>query len=472
MRHSTTCASVAALAVWGALAAVPVAAQDNPQIDFESVGRGAPLAADIRDHEIVGPGRGGNVIRAEADESAEERQARGEETLIASATEGEAPEGVEPLDRDIFTTDDFYADRDLWSDPRYFRCNSGLGLESQRGAYGGATTMDPEDPSTASWGFCDRDYPREAIVSPYPFTTAQEHYEALLAETTERGGPTTPDYETIADWTGRYRRPTEQADNDSWFWMRGNQIPTILSLLTPEYQERAVQEHFHQANTGVSQWPSQFCWPEGFMRRFHMASVRDHTVIATPEVLQVTAGVADNFVTTAFVGREFVMDGLVPRLGQDVPRWYGETVGFWDGEALITWTSNVQGWMTHNAFEHSSQLQTIEIWSPHRDEAGNFLGLNHEAIFYDPEALVEPIRIVRNLEKMGTLGEGDPQVFIECVQTLYPDDRGVATPRSPGDTVTMRVPDMYGRPWAQTWAREEERLGIEAPEGEDLFSFE
>ena len=97
------------------------------------------------------------------------------------------------------------------------------------------------------------------------------------------------------------------------------------------------------------------------------------------------------------------MDGAVPRLGADVPRWYGETIGFWDNDTLITWTSNIQGWKVHGAFEYSNKMQTIEIYTPNRDAAGKFLGLNHEAIFYDPEALVEPVRIVRNYVKIERL---------------------------------------------------------------------
>ena len=43
------------------------------------------------------------------------------------------------------------------------------------------------------------------------------------------------------------------------------------------------------------------------------------------------AGDADNFITNVHVGRTFNIDGAVPRLGADVPRWYGDTIGFWDG---------------------------------------------------------------------------------------------------------------------------------------------
>jgi hypothetical protein len=38
--------------------------------------------------------------------------------VSATATGGKAPEGVEPLPRDLFTSKDFYADRDLWMDKR------------------------------------------------------------------------------------------------------------------------------------------------------------------------------------------------------------------------------------------------------------------------------------------------------------------------------------------------------------------
>ena len=62
-------------------------------------------------------------------------------------------------------------------------------------------------PASASWGHCEIDYPREAIVSPYPFETAQEHYEALLAETTANGGPTVyTRTNPPPDWNGRYSR--------------------------------------------------------------------------------------------------------------------------------------------------------------------------------------------------------------------------------------------------------------------------
>jgi hypothetical protein len=232
-----------------------------------------------------------------------------------------------------------------------------------------------------------------------------------------------------------------------------------------------VQETYHQGNTNAPQWQSQYCWPEGFMRRWHEFAVWEHYIMVTPDLVQILAGVARNFITNVHIGREFIMDGVVPRLGADVPRWYGETIGFWDEDSLITWTSNIQGWKVHAAFEFSNRMQTIEIYSPNRDADGNFVGLNHEAILYDPEALIEPIRIVRNLLQQSSFAEAEPYVFVECTQSIFPIE-GIATPVSPGAVLEYKVPDIYGRPWAQIWDEYFEQGMRGANDDEDIFSFD
>ena len=467
-------------AVLAALATAALAstadAQQTADIGFTSVGRGAPLSVaipsesftDMADteryppdeieglpdrHWMVGP----YIVNRDGEPG---------EVRAGSAWNGAAPEGIEPLEVDIFTSEDFYADRELWSDPRYFRCNSSFAIEA---AWNSGTIGD-DPPATAAWGYCDRDYPREAIVSPYPFDTAEEHYAALLEETRERGGPTEHSYATVPDdWNGRYVWPRGQNWYAELLW---NQVPTVLSLLTEEYQTRMVQEAYHNAHSNAAQWPGQYCWPEGFMRRWHYHAVTNqpHWIMVTPDLVQVLAGDVQNVLTIAHIGRSFNMDGAIPRLGADVPRWYGETIGFWDGEVLITWASNIQGWKVHGNFDFSNRLQTIEIYTPNRDEAGTLTGLNHEGIFYDPEGLVEPIRMVRNLVRISGYDAGDPFTFVECLQTIYPID-GVATPVSPGTVIDFRVPDMYGRPWAQIWEEFHEQ-GMERPTGDDIFSFE
>jgi hypothetical protein len=444
------------------LIAAPVLAQEMPDIGFESVGRGRPLPESVQDLRPVGPGW-----------KLEPGQPRSEQELDGFRPD-DLPDDVAPLPVDIFTSNDFYADKELWSDPRYFRCNSPAATEVQTGILSPNPLISKDDIANGPWGHCDVDYPREAIVSPYGFATAQEHYEALLAETRSRGGPDEYTFQDFpaAEWNGEYQRPTLAPEQESWYWLRHNQIPTVLSLLTPEYQQRMVQEAYHQVR-GDALWPSTFCWPEGFMRRWYTFSVWEHYIIATPDIVQIMAGVARNFITNIHVGREFKMDGPVPYLSEQVPRWYGETVGFWDGDVLITWTSNIQGWKAHSAFEFSNSMQTVEIYTPIRDDDGAFVGLNHEAILYDPEALVEPIRIVRNLEKIHDFTDADetPYTFIECVQTIFSID-GNNVPVSPGAVIEYEVPDMYGRPWDAIWRKYFEQDMSLPDEQEDLFNFE
>jgi hypothetical protein len=403
-----------------------------------------------------------------ADPRGHDRGAEIAEVLVpvVAAENGNAPPGIEPLPVDIFTTSDFYADSALWQDPRYYRCNSPAAIES----LGGATQislMGDDPPRTAAWGYCDRDYPREEIVSPYPFTTAKAHYEALRAEAESRGGPTVYTQATLPDWNGRYER--QRAKVRTWLYGNILQIPTYLSLLTEEYQRYFVQQAWHSTRN-QHQWPATYCWPEGFMRRISQFGGGDTSIIMTPQLILDVRFTSQRMATQIHIGRMFNEQGGVPRLGPDVPRWYGETIGFWDADALITWTSNIQGWTSHGIHDYSSRLQSIEIYTPRKDAGGGLIGLRHEIVLYDDEAFVEPVRVVQWLDRTRDLNEGDPIPTDECIPATFPID-GVATPASPGQTVEYVVPDIYGRPWAVIWEQYHE-AGMSRPEpNEDLFDF-
>jgi hypothetical protein len=377
---------------------------------------------------------------------------------IFAARDGATPPGVEPLAIDIFTTRDFYKDRSLWSDNRYYRCNSPVGLEQIWGAYE-VPLIGDDPPRTAAWGFCDRDYPRQEIVSPYKFSTAGAHYAALLSEARGRGGPTVHTQATLPAWSGRYLR--ERAKTANWFHGAILQVPTYLTLLTPEYQKRFVQQMYHYSGSNAAQWPGSYCWPEGFMRRFAQYGGARVNLVMTPELILDIRNAAKTLVSQIHIGRQFNEDGVVPRLGPDVPQWLGETIGFWDGDALITWTSNIQGWISHGGFEFSNRLQSIEIYTPRTDAAGTLIGITQEVVLYDPEAFVQPLRIVQHLDRLGGHRDIEPFPIMECIPQSFPV-KGHATPMSPGQTFEYTPPDIFGRPWAQIWERYHED-GMERP---------
>jgi hypothetical protein len=313
------------------------------------------------------------------------------------------------------------------------------------------------EPTSARWGNCDEDWPRENIVSPYRFSTAGEHYRALLADAESRGGPTQHTYQTMPKWDGAYG-----GDNTRrvvWNYMRANQVPTILSLLTPEHQQRMVQQIYHEGVDGAHQWSASYCWPEGFMRQWATGGTAASRVVVTPEVV-------------LFVGntmkRTVVINGELP-LGGGTPQWYGDTIGFWDGDALITMTTNVKGWNQHSSWEWSDALETVEIFTPVNDEAGNFLGLDWEAVIYDSQALAQPVRLLWFRSYQRSLSESGRWNNSECIRPMYPID-GFANPVAPGEVIQFRVPDMNTRPWAESWElyfeegmqrpREEEELNL------------
>jgi hypothetical protein len=98
------------------------------------------------------------------------------------------------------------------------------------------------------------------------------------------------------------------------------------------------------------------------------------------------------------------------------------------------------------------------------------LGFQAEATMYDPKALVRPVRLIQNYDRVGgcdNIGNqfrtGQARIW-DFWQNIW-NVNGRPTPRAGGSVIeTFITPQWFDRPWAQNWIYWFER-GWEIPAG-------
>ena len=346
----------------------------------------------------------------------------GRQVAIALVILGLASGATALAQTTVLTTEDYRQDRERWTDPAYFLFNtarelSDMQVDNRFGQKGSG--VDKHD-----------------IKSSFPFKTSWEHYQAWL---TRANGGTKHTLATLPDWDGVW--------GGGGSWLTGNDIQasTVAAALTPEYREYYVQQVKAEAE-GRHWWAAAFCLPDGFARDVWRSPKQ--FVIRPGQVMVLT----DSLVATQV--RWIYTDGKGHRPEeQQFPQWLGESIGFWDGNALVIHTNQIRRWnTTHVMFEWSDRLTAVERY----ERVGNeLLG---EVTLYDPEAFLHPLHARLRFTLNTT---GDRMVFSTCTDTNGPSSNifvrpdGVVDERVPGDPGYWDPTDP--RPWAKHYAIGERR---------------
>lgn len=326
--------------------------------------------------------------------------------------------------QDIFSTEDYRQDRELWTEPGYYRNNTVFELEEMQveNRYGEA--------GTGVEGTVD-------LASPLPYQTAWEHYQALLEEA---DGGTQHNFESLPDWSGRFVGGADRFDGGD------NPASAVAAMLTPEYRQHFVQSMI--ANAEGRMWDADaFCLPGGFLESIVNA---EEFVVRPGRVWTLGADNTANYI------RWIYTDGSGHASGDFAhPKWHGESIGFWDEDVLVVHTNQVRRWKG-GPVEFTDDLETVERYWLEGDI------MRGEIFLYDPNVFVLPFYSELSFER-----DTDPRpelrpLFNSCTDTngpstkVYLDERGYLNERLPGDPLYWDATDP--RPWGTFFDESEARI--------------
>jgi hypothetical protein len=271
------------------------------------------------------------------------------------------------------------------------------------------------------------------IRSPYPYQSAEQHYGAWLAAA---GGGTKKTRSTLPDWSGDWQGTADGVLHD------GAKVSDVMAAVSDAYKPR-FEQLLRGEMSGRHWWPAEFCLPDGFGRLYSLDGATWHFLMDQSMVL-INKDRPNNETRYIYTdGR-----GFVPRPLQ-FPQWYGASQGFWDGDELVIWTSQVKQWvMTHGLPEYSDQLEAVERMKRFGGE------VLVDITLYDPKGFAFPWHDTVAFKKLADWTEA-PAAFSECESTnnVYMDKDGTLRER------TLADPDYHDlsdpRPWATAFARGE-----------------
>ncbi len=204
--------------------------------------------------------------------------------------------------------------------------------------------------------------------------TAWDLYQTL--KQAAGGGQVSPPFSQLPDWSGLW---TSGGGGSLFGPGPGGALPKLTPTAAAVLQQgAALTAKGISYDENLSQ-----CGPPGFPRWLAIPFLREF--IVRPEQTWLSSETVNNVRRVYTDGRDH------PPEEETFPLYYGDSVGFWDGQKLVIHTNQLMARsMGRNQPDQSEQMETVEIWE--KVDAGT---IEVDAWIYDPTLYLEPWHLRR-----------------------------------------------------------------------------
>ncbi len=207
------------------------------------------------------------------------------------------------------------------------------------------------------------------------YRTASEFYAALKMAA-PGGGRQMPTFAQLPDWSGLWIT----AGGGNFFSAGpGGVAPKLTPAAAAALKQGEANEKSGiEYDENLSQ-----CGPPGYPRWLVIPFLREF--IARPEETWLTSETVNNVRRIYTDGRDH------PPVDERYPLYYGDSIGFWDGQKLVIHTNQLmERSMGRNQPTQSEKMETVEIW-----QKINPTTVKADVWIYDPALYTEPWYVER-----------------------------------------------------------------------------